>query len=259
MKYFNATGLAEVVDPHEIFYHCLKAIQHSLLIKMLQSKHEVEPENDQENAQERLSTEKDQRDVLYHHERTEGSTPETLMQEPAVDPHSFNREPSATRNYDALERYEDPCSSFSHERTLSSDTSASYHTAHSRRSTSPESQSGHDQENGLEAPADRSCYPSHTSQRSCARIRDPYQNLSNLHRDIILSINKNLENMATYTRSDELRDGVHIERIVSGLQTEYNNHLDKQQFWDAIEYLLDEAYIFTTIDDRHYNVLDLVN
>jgi hypothetical protein len=61
-------------------------------------------------------------------------------------------------------------------------------------------------------------------------MRDPYQNLSNLHRDIILAINNGLENMAMDTDSD-LRDGVHINLIVSGLQTKYDNRLNKQEFW----------------------------
>ncbi len=128
-----------------------------------QPTHEVDHENNQENTQERVSTEKDlnhirQGDVLYH-ERTKTSGPETLIQETADDSRSFKRESFATPNYGELEQHEDPCSSlaFSHERSLSSDTSASYHTAHSRRSTSPESQSGHDQETALETSADKSC------------------------------------------------------------------------------------------------------
>lgn len=72
--------------------------------------------------------------------------------------------------------------------------------------------------------------PTLTRQRSCARIRDPYQNLSNLHRDIILSINHGLENMAMDTHSD-LRDGVHINLIVSGLQTRYGDRLNRQEVW----------------------------
>ena len=128
-----------------------------------QPTHEVDHKNGQENTQERPSAEKDlnhirQGDVLYHHEGTTTSAPESLIQETADDSRSFEREPFATLNHDELERHEDLCFSFSHERTLSSD---SFHTAHSRRSTSPESQSGYDQEMALETPADRpgcKCY-----------------------------------------------------------------------------------------------------
>lgn len=126
----------------------------TMITQIEQPKREV----DQENTQERPSTEKDlnhirQEDVLYHHQRT--SDPGTLIQETADDPRSFKREPFATQNYDEFER-RDPCPSFSHGRTLSSDTSASYHTAHSQRS-SPELQSGYDQEMALETTADRPC------------------------------------------------------------------------------------------------------
>lgn len=62
------------------------------------------------------------------------------------------------------------------------------------------------------------------------RIRDPYQNLSNLHRDIILSISNGLETMAMYTHSEsDPRDGVHIDLIVSGLQRKYGDHLNQRQ------------------------------
>lgn len=67
-----------------------------------------------------------------------------LIQETVDDFHGPQHTPFAARRYDGPERHGDGWSSGPHLRTVSSSSTASYHTAYSRRSASPEVQSGYE-------------------------------------------------------------------------------------------------------------------
>lgn len=101
-----------------------------------------------------------EREDTSYHESINDSDSGTLMQETVDDFHRCQQPPSVTRRYDELERHGDGWPSGPQMRTVSSSSTASYHTACSRRSASPEVQSGHDRDQDislLETPTNISC------------------------------------------------------------------------------------------------------
>ncbi|KAK2466859.1 hypothetical protein APHAL10511_001117 [Amanita phalloides] len=239
VKYLKAICLTEITDPHEIFYHNMKVIETSLQLAALRNGPPM-ISTELPNSQDNSLLEED-----LHSFRESNPVSETSMRGSADDHQS-----SHTGNYGELER-DDWFSSISGTaRTVSSGTTASYYTAYSQRSPSPESTSTE-----VASPHeiyDDSCFPSHMGQPSRARIHDPYENLDNFQRDIILCISNALELCA---RPDRYDNGVNIRVIVQHLRAKHGPRANDREIVTAIEYLIDEAYIYTTIDDEHYNVV----
>ncbi|EKM82624.1 hypothetical protein AGABI1DRAFT_125089 [Agaricus bisporus var. burnettii JB137-S8] len=84
------------------------------------------------------------------------------------------------------------------------------------------------------------------STRTSTRLRrDPYSHLSNLQREIILTIQNTMLEIGGAER------GVHIKVIVDSM-TRRSPGFDEICFGEAFASLVEEGYVFTTIDDNHF-------
>lgn len=255
-KYLRVMHLCEVTDPHEIFYHFLKVIEQSLLFEQLDGRPVTEMMHTNRapiapSSDEDLS--RGYEGGLYHETSNMEFESETSMHHSEIDPFGYHQS-SPTGRYDQLERDDWFTLTAGAVRTVSSGTTASYHTACSRRSPSPESR--HHQEIAVaphETSTRRSSLSSHLNRLS-RTPRDPYRKLNNFERDIILCISNGLDDMGLYARPDHA-NGVNIRVIIHGLRIKYGPELKEADISSAIEYLLSEAHIFTTVDDEHYNLV----
>ncbi|KAF8625822.1 hypothetical protein AX15_005202 [Amanita polypyramis BW_CC] len=248
IKYLKATHLEKVTDPHEIFYHPLEVISHSVHLKKLDEQLRTKTEYDA------LAREDNHERDSEHGAMSNSESDTTIRVETARDLH---RQVPVTRDYGELERDDWFSSNSGTARTISSSTTASYHTAYSRRSPSPESPPRYyqDTDSLSEIPNRNPCILPRMRHISRNHMPDPYWNLDNLQREIILCISHALQNSETlYPHSGH---GVNIKVIVQGLWARFGTQVTELEVSRAIEHLLSEAYIFTTIDDQHYNLVQM--
>lgn len=256
---FEATYLNIVLDPYEIFYHSLKVIQDSLLYRKGGPSVNPKPAGAGEaeatfnevgtTSLQSASPASDNGDGFLYGNRRRPRSPNSNAD---LGTRIFEQE-------DVFMASTEPSSS----RTVSHTSTNSYHTAYSR-SPSPESPPVHHHdipyqsqfrtpERNLYGPA---ALALRTTQQSLPtphrRMNDPYGHLSNLQRDIILCTNNALERMRSIAPRREWRNGVNIQEIMNRLEAKHR--LTVPEISENIEFLINESYIFTTIDDEHYDV-----
>ncbi|KAF5380922.1 hypothetical protein D9615_004012 [Tricholomella constricta] len=114
---------------------------------------------------------------------------------------------------------------------------------------------------GAPSPLPRSLLPNVQEPLQRAPAHDPFSHLSSLQRDIILCVGSTRAQTARPqqiypsvdgTSQEESWEGVHVSIIVSAVKARRPN-LTPQDFRHSIEELIEEGYVFSTIDDFHYN------
>lgn len=101
----------------------------------------------------------------------------------------------------------------------------------------------HGQANVLKEESSRTAL----ARRAPALTPDPYQHLPNLHRAIMVLMHE------AESQTHQGTDGVKRERIIRGMKFK-DPSVTTEQVEDALELLLDDARLYTTINDRHYKV-----
>ncbi|KAF9454553.1 hypothetical protein P691DRAFT_692181 [Macrolepiota fuliginosa MF-IS2] len=84
-------------------------------------------------------------------------------------------------------------------------------------------------------------------ERMVTQRRDPYSDLTNLQRDIILTI----QNVQNSSGAENSWEGVSISMLVQAIATRRPG-LKEDEFGNALDLLIDEGYIYSTIDDNHF-------
>ncbi|RDB21448.1 Replication factor A protein 2 [Hypsizygus marmoreus] len=115
-------------------------------------------------------------------------------------------------------------------------------------------------------PSSPPSYPatpsSHSPRKPSAR-QDPFSRLTPLQRDILLHIqavkSQNARQVSIYPSIDnsgveDYWKGVAVSDIIMAIRVRYPS-LNADKFGEALEYLFEEGYIFTTADDEHYSCI----